>query len=260
MAGTAPGKQPDDPLTTMLDVIAGDLSLLAGIQDRELSEADLKALVEIGFPGCLSLSPDNKPGREAQALLAEIMSRIAELGTDPALVDELAADYADIYLNHSIQASPMESVWFDEDGLVMQEPMFQVREWYRRYGLAAENWRIRPDDHLVLQLQFLAHLARKAPASREAGRHLSEMARFMDEHLLRWIGRFASRVVARCGTPFYAGIAQLTAAYLEQLRNLLVELLGEPRPSAEEIEERMRPRASVPDVPVKFIPGSAPSW
>ncbi|RMG38915.1 MAG: dehydrogenase [Gammaproteobacteria bacterium] len=260
MAGTAPAQRPDDPLTTMLEVIAGDLSLLAGIQDRELAEADLKALVEIGFPGCLGLSPDSAPGREAQALLAELMRRIAEAGADSALIDELAADYADIYLNHSIQASPMESVWLDEDGLVMQEPMFQVREWYQRYGLAAENWRVRPDDHLVLQLQFLAHLAQNAPASEEAGEHLSEMARFMDEHLLRWIGQFAERVVARCGTPFYAGIAQLTAAYLEQLRDLLVELLGEPRPSAEEIEERMRPRRQVEEVPVKFMPGTAPTW
>jgi len=39
---------------------------------------------------------------------------------------QLAADFAAIYLNHSIQASPCESVWLDEEGLMRQQPMFKV--------------------------------------------------------------------------------------------------------------------------------------
>ena len=67
-------------------------------------------------------------------------------------LDRLAADYADIYLTNGLRASPCESVWLDEDGLVMQGPMFDVRACYSRHGLAVPDWRRRSDDHLVHQL------------------------------------------------------------------------------------------------------------
>jgi len=83
----------------------------------------------------------------------------------------------------------------------------------------------------------------------------------MDEHLLRWIGEFARRIGQRCSTRFYAGLALLTAAYLDELRDLLAELTDDPRPTPEEIEERMKPKLSMPVAgPESFVPGAAPSW
>ncbi len=248
------------PLDLLMQAAARDLTLLAGVQDRELDAAALTALREIGFPASLALPPESEDGRRALSLLTEVMERLDSEPVEPAVLDDLAADYADIYLNHSIQASPMESVWLDEDGLAMQEPMFQVRAWYHRFGMAAENWRMRTDDHLVLQLQFLARLAERLPQQADQAEWLAGMARFLDEHLLRWIGRFGERVAQRCSTPFYAGVAMLTATWLEQFRDLLAELLDQPRPSPEEIEARMRPKAEPVEVPVKFMPGVAPSW
>ena len=155
---------------------------------------------------------------------------------DQAALDALAADYADIYLTYKLRVSPCESVWLDEDGLIMQEPMFQIREWYERYGLAAQNWRERTDDHLVLQLQF-----RQPPARRPAKDAGSCARRRASSTSTCCAGSWTSPSgsPAAAGTPFYAGLAALTAMYVEELRDLLAELLGEPRPSAEDIEERM---------------------
>jgi hypothetical protein len=114
---------------------------------------------------------------------------------------------------------------------------------------------MRSDDHICLELQFLAALLRDAHP--EA---LPEAARFLDEHLLRWLPLFAKRVSARCATPFYAGAARLTEAYCEELRDILAALLGKPRPSPEEVEARMKPRASAVTHPLAYIPGVAPSW
>ncbi len=175
---------------------------------------------------------------------------------DTATTDDLAADFANIYLNHGIQASPLESVWIDEESLICQESMFQVRSWYERHGLMTTDWRTRPDDHLVLQLQFLSHLFSVAESTSD----LSEAARFMDEHLLRWIGSFSERVAKRCATAYFASIALLTGAYCEEMRDLLAATLGEPRPTAEEIEERMKPRGHTQEpVSVKFVPGIGPA-
>jgi len=173
----------------------------------------------------------------------------------PETLDDLAADYASIYLNHAIQASPEESVWLDEDSLACQRSMFQVRGWYSRYGLSVTDWRKRPDDHLVLELQFIAHLLRAVRSESDLG----PVAHFMDEHLLRWLLQFAARVGQRCDTRYFAGIALLTGEYCNELRDLIAEITGQARPTAEEIEQRMKPEHEPVKEPVSFMPGMGPA-
>jgi TorA maturation chaperone TorD len=260
-----PAKQPDPEavLTELCRAIAQDLSQLAMLHDRELDAACIADLLQADLPASLGLCLQSDMASEAASVLH---AALVDLGQDPdeAAVDELAADYADIYLNYTLQASPFESVWLDEDGLAMQQPMFQVREWYRRYDMVVENWRRRADDYLGYQLAFLAHLftaCGKTPDDELPVNVLQDAAAFMDEHLLRWLFEFAQRVAHRCATPFYAGLAMLTAAYAEELRELLVDILGQPRPGPELIQARMRTRVSVAvEPPAPYVPGVDPSW
>jgi TorA maturation chaperone TorD len=131
--------------------------MLALLHDRELDAERIHALWQEGYEDFLGLHLVGEEGRKAITLLREGLTDIPA-GLDTETLDRLAADFADIYLTHGVRASPCESVWLDEDGLAMQAPMFDVREWYRRYGLAVANWRQRSDDHLVYQLLFLAQL------------------------------------------------------------------------------------------------------
>jgi hypothetical protein len=82
----------------------------------------------------------------------------------------------------------------------------------------------------------------------------------MDEHLLRWLEDFAGRVVTHCMTPFYAGLAALTAVYCDQLRDCLARILDEPRPAAEQIGQSPQPQPAVRETPLRYMPGIAPSW
>lgn len=254
---------PEAILTELCSAIAQDLSQLAVLHDRELDAARIADLQRTNFPVDLGLCLQSDLAREAASVLR---AALQDLGQNPgaAAVNALAADYADIYLNHTLQASPFESVWLDEDGLAMQQPMFQVRAWYRRYDLAVRDWRRRADDYLGYQLAFLAHLfttCAEAQDGESAVKVLQDAAAFMDEHLLRWLSGFAQRVAHRCATPFYAGLAMLTAAYAEDLRELLVEIVGESRPGLDVIEQRLKPRVSVAvEPPAPFVPGVAPSW
>jgi TorA maturation chaperone TorD len=165
-------------------------------------------------------------------------------------------DFAALYLNHSYRASPQESVWIDEENLAMQEPMFEVRKWYQRYGLETENWRVRPDDHLVCQLEFMAILL----SDQSSLDILKDVAQFLDEHLLRWIRRFAKCAAQRCENDFYATLAMLTAVYVDELRDLLANALDYPRPTEEEIETRMKMKKAKTAVSMQYIPGMAESW
>ncbi len=235
------------------EAVAEDLLTLAILHNEELDRVTLAGLREADFPGSLHLRLRSKKGQDAIYVFTQgLDSLLADL-TDSTL-DRLAADYADIYLNHTLQASPCESVWMDDDNLAMQEAMFRLREQYARRGLGVSDWRKRSEDHLVPQLHFVAHLLTQVDDG------LSEAADFLDEHLLRWNPEFARRVASRCGTPLYAGLALLNAAYLDELRDLLAEVLGEPRPTPEEIEARYATKVSTDAPPPRYIPGAAPTW
>jgi TorA maturation chaperone TorD len=240
-------------LTEFRRGVALDLMALAQLHDRELDRETIEALKADAFPEALALRLESDTGTEVLETLA---AATRALSTDVRLLDELAADFASIYLTHAVGASPCESVWLDEDGLAMQQPMFDVRNAYARLGLGAPDWRMRPDDHLVLQLQFVSVLFERDDPSA-----LADAARFMDDHLLRWLPDFAGRVAGRAATPFYAGLAMLTSVYVDELREILVQLLGEPRPTAEEVDRRTRVVNEVAlPIPGAYVPGNAPSW
>lgn len=59
-----------------------------------------------------------------------------------------------------VLAPPWGSVYMSEERLVFQKETLEVRNWYREFGLAAENLYREPDDHIALELGFLAHLAK----------------------------------------------------------------------------------------------------
>ena len=234
--------------------VADDLRVIAALHDREIGPDLLGYIKETDFPAAMTMANASSRSDEAAALLSEALDAIGD-APEAWVFDELAADYAAIYLNHKYRASPCESVWVDDEGLALQDATFQVRSWYQRFGLGVENWRTRSDDHLVAQLHFLEIVFRRVDNA-----ELSEIARFMDEHLLRWLPDFAERVAERCATRFYAGVALLTASVCEDVRDLLAEITLEPRPTTEEIEQRMKPKAEIKAAPIVFHPGTGPSW
>ena len=225
-----PSAQDASLLEALGTAVREDLCALATLHDREIDAATLVELKRRDFPVNFGLRLRSEEGRRAAELMYEAVAGLPEI-LEASVLDELAGDFADIYLTFVLRAAPTESPWLDPDHLERQEPMFAVRAYYRRHGLKVLDWSKRPDDHLVTQLLFLAHLfmSPDMAAFREA-------ACFLDENLRRWIGRFAARVAQRCATPFYAGLALVTAAYIEELRDLLSSLLGEPAPARAVLE------------------------
>ncbi len=248
-------RAPSESEAAFYAIVSRDLELLALLHDREPTAELIEALrtaAADGWFGLKAMSQTTQRGSELfAAALAEMPQPLVQ-----ATLDELAVDYANIYLVHAYRAPPTESPWLDQDKLERQQPMFDLAEWYRRHGLAAADRQIRSDDHMVLQLQFLSHLF----AHTHHGKSAEEAAQFMDAHILRWFGQFAEVVAARCMTPYYAGLVVLTHGYLEDLRDCLVTLANAPRPV-----EVVKPKVTSADYGVepeqmRYIPGASPSW
>ncbi|MER2605889.1 MAG: molecular chaperone TorD family protein [Siculibacillus sp.] len=219
--------------------IATDLRFIAALHAGEPSADFLEALSAERVEDLFHFPPRGDVGLDA----CDFFERaLRATGREKAEMDELAADFAAIYLTHAHRVSPSESPWIDPEGLVSQDPMFEVRDWYRHYGLQVANWRMRPDDHLVSQLVFLAHLFELEDRPHAA----ADAARFLDRHLLRWIGAFATGVAERCYTPYWASVARLTEIWLVGLRDFLVEATGVEREQMEPLEcEKQRRREAM---------------
>lgn len=239
--------------------IADELQLLARLHDRELDAGLIAALREHPVAEWFSLRLEGPAFEEAAKLVEQAFAELPDPLTD-AVLDDLAAEYAAIYLTHAYRVSPNESVWRDEDGLERQAPMFAVRSWYRRCGLQVADWRKRSEDHIAVELAFLARLMRGADDPGKA----REAAAFMREHLLAWCPDFVARVVQRCQSPLYAGTALLTAAYLGQLASALAQVLNEDMTAV-----TMKASPALADAGLKktcgdpspsYAPGAGPGW
>lgn len=243
------------PASSLAAEIARDLALLARLNEAPPDGRQLEDLAAVPVGDWFGLRLDTELYRRGVAVTEAALDAMPRPITAAAL-DELAVDFTNIHYVNAYRATPTESPWMDKDGLERQQPMFAVAEWYRRHSLAAVNRNLRPEDHLVLQLQFLSHLASHATSKAD----LAEMAAFMDAHILRWIGRFAERIAARCATPYYAGLVTLLAGYLEECRDLLAVLADAPRPAVETESALGTGPATGETVSERYVPGLAPSW
>lgn len=244
--------------------VASDLELIASLHEREWTAAVIAAARACPVSEQLALVPATPVGIEAMAAFDAALAALPS-SIDQRVVDEMASDYADIYLRHFHRAAPTESVWLTEDGLVRQEPMFQVQAWYRRNGLRLADGEKRSEDHIVLELRFLAHLfSEGAKGGADAVAKLADAARFLDAHPLRWFGLFAARLGEVGASPVFAALARLTVAHVEAVREALVEITGVARavPAPAEADQPRKGREKTCGDPDErpFVPGIAPSW
>jgi len=233
------------------DALVEDLDQLIRLHDRELDAEILAALTVAAFPNGLALSAADEAGRTAPSNMAAALH-------DMPTLDELAADYAAIYLNNRFGASPYESVWLSDEHLACDRSMFELREIYAAAGLQASDWRSRFDDHLVLQLQYLRRILASAAIDPE------KLAGFIDQHLGYWLPDWAQRVSAHCNTAFYAALAELTYVWLLNFRELLGEIHDLPLPSREEMGALINRKLALDKAeiaPIRFVPGiQGASW
>ncbi|MDQ2088927.1 TorD/DmsD family molecular chaperone [Marimonas arenosa] len=232
--------------------LAEGLDVLIRFHDRELDRDLLAALRRHDVAAGLRDVAGTDASRQAVQALSGALDDIGA-APDESTLDDLAAEFADLYLTHGYRVSPSGSVWLTEDKLERQMPMFEVRDWYEHYGISVPDWRVRADDHLVHELQFVSFLC-----SMGQGVAAMDAARFLDLHVLAWLPEFCRRASDRVRQPLYAAVMQLTLAYLDDLRSELEAITGLPR-DVREIADLDTSRKFTPE-PEPYVPGVAESW
>lgn len=154
---------------------------------------------------------------------------------------ELAIDFTSSFLGTQAYlgrvATPFESVFRSESGLLMQEPRNEVYRTYKQAAIKLREGIDLPEDHLSFELEFLAILgdriveALTADDGERAVTLLEAQRIFMLDHVLSWFDDLADLANKIIETRFYRGVLKITKGYLlvdlEAIRDLIAELKGE---------------------------------
>lgn len=145
-------------------------------------------------------------------------------GAFEAFCQDLRQDYAFLFYMVSVsKASPFESVYRTDDATMFGPTMLEVRHEYERFGLELSASDSQPDDHLGIELAFLAELFARAldGDDAQASTCLEAAWRFMHEHVLVFSDGYLGQVAEVARTDFYRDAARLIAASIHETADVL---------------------------------------
>ncbi len=127
-------------------------------------------------------------------------------------------DYQRLFVGpDKLQAPPYESVHVGDEKLLYEEATFAVRDAYAEFGLQAPDREREPDDHVGLELEFMATLLQRAEEdSAQAGRYLSALDEFLTGHAGVWLPGFSQQVMENAHTDVWRGLGHLLAGSIVQ--------------------------------------------
>ena len=132
---------------------------------------------------------------------------------------ELWEDYNRLFIGPgALLAPPWESVYRSKR-LVFGEETLQVRDFYQRFGLEVKNLNKEPDDHIGLEMEFIAYLCQEAiqkiQDNEDAVPYIQATRQFLQEHLAQWVPEFCGDIEEGARTGFFRGLAKFTDGWLE---------------------------------------------
>ena len=156
---------------------------------------------------------------------------------DPARLGPLTWDFNRLFVGPGeMLATPWESVYRSKTKLTFQESTLQVRELYERFGVQAPALHREPDDHLGLELAFVAtlsHLAARAATESDmtqVAKCFDAQRDFLQDHLLAWVPACLALVEKHAETDYYRGAALLALGSLAESARLCGPAAGTTPP------------------------------
>lgn len=148
---------------------------------------------------------------------------------------ELAVDYAHTFLAagnyESFAATPFESVFTSEMGLLMQDARDEVYKSFCGEHIQPDEELHTPEDHLSFEFEFLATLLERTNAACLAGDFeraamLSQkVAEFHDDHQLNWVDDFCDAVCDVAETRFYRGMSKVVRAFVHMETDVIADMV-----------------------------------
>jgi len=208
-------------------------SFLSRAYEKEITVDFLEQLTKGNdFTSKISGLGGGKDLKEGFRLLSTYLKGLAERDLQEVKL-ELAVEYANLFLGVGGKVHhPSESAYRSPDHSIMQNPRDEVLSAYWDAGVDKVKKYTEPEDHIAIELQFMAYLCGKTADTlkkgqkREAGEFLKKQRDFINSHLRLWVTKFTEDVSKGASLDFYKGIAKITNGFIqldEQAINDLIE-------------------------------------
>lgn len=152
--------------------------------------------------------------------LAAGARRLAD-GFAAETLPDLLLDYTRLFLGPTgILAKPYGSVWLEGEKVVMGDSTMAVLDLYREGGFELDETFREVPDHIAAELEFLYLLnfqqseARHSDDAERWANAANLKARFLQNHLGRWVDPFTKAMKDGAKTDFYKSLAALTEQFV----------------------------------------------
>ncbi len=141
------------------------------------------------------------------------------------LVEDLAVEYARLFLGPGKHISPHESVHHERDdgdwGTLWGKDTVEVKGFIESLGLEYKEEYSGIPDHISVELEFMQRLLEEEAAAREKKDEkgvqgfLEVEKLFFDRHLISWVPDLCDKVMEMADHSFYREIARVTKHFME---------------------------------------------
>ena len=180
--------------------------LLGSLLYNEPSAGTIHMLKNDGIFAELPFAADNTTAAEGKKLMS------AWLDGAPAdkLTDEARSDFMRLFIGPGkVLAAPWGSVYMSVDKLIFTEETLRVRKYYEANGRIVKEKNREPDDHIGLELEFIADLLDSD--------NFNMACEFAEKLVLPWILDWNSDVQKYAKTGYYQGLANMAAGGVQAL-------------------------------------------
>jgi TorA maturation chaperone TorD len=127
-----------------------------------------------------------------------------------ALAEQARVDYVRLLVGlDKVLAAPWASVYLDVDKLLFSEQTLFVRRYFERYGMQLKDKYSEPDDHIGLELEFIACLLELDECSAAYD--------FAQKFVATWIDRWNSDVQEYAQSGYYRALGNLALGGIRHL-------------------------------------------
>lgn len=195
---------------------AGFYRMLASLYFTELTAEQIEHMAQQDFSGL----------NGGDELIAEGYDDIARYlaKRNTSTREKLAVDYAHTFLAagnyETFAATPFESVFTSEMGLLMQEARDEVYKMYCAEHIQPDESLHVPEDHISFEFQFIATLLERMNEALESGdepealRYALLSREFHEKHQLNWVDDLCDAVMDCAQTRFYRGVSKITRGFV----------------------------------------------
>jgi putative dimethyl sulfoxide reductase chaperone len=158
----------------------------------------------------------------------KIADSIHRLLVDDEFIQKTKEEYNRLFVGpNSLPAPLWESVYLGREHLLFEEQTLQVRKCYQQHGLHFINENNQPEDHIVIELEFMSYLTQEIIESENDAytkKVIGDQIHFLNEHLGKWAPKFCEKLINSTEFPLFQSAALLLEEYIEielQIANFL---------------------------------------